>query len=119
MNKGWLQLSKAQILDLDNIITTKRIVKLAGKEIDVSKIPSRVTLEIAGKSDVLQSGSAESFPLMLDTIVSICKPSQPEITTDWLIDNTSLDQLLQLIEFVLQPVTERVSGGKNEESPNR
>lgn len=112
-------MSKEQILDLDNIIATTRIVKLAGKEIDVSKIPSRVTLEIAGKSDVLQSGSAESFPLMLDTIVSICKPSQPDITRDWLIDNTSLDQLLQLIEFVLSPVTERVTEGKNAGSPSK
>lgn len=110
-----------EILDLDKLIPEQRIVKLAGKEIDVSKIPSRVTLEIAEKADVLKSGSEESFPLMLDMIVKICKPSQPDITTDWLVDNTSLDQLLALIEFVLKPIQDRAdkAKGKNEGSPNR
>lgn len=111
-----------EILDLDKLIPDQRIVRLAGKEINVSKIPSRVTLEIAEKSDVLQSGSNESFPLLLDMIVKICKPSQPDITTDWLVDNTSLDQLLALIEFVLKPIQERADkaqAGKNEASPSQ
>lgn len=109
-----------KILDLDKLVPDKRIVKLAGKEIDVSKIPSRVTLEIAQKSDVLKSGTEASFPLMLEMVVNICKPSQPDITTDWLVDNTSLDQLMALIEFVLEPVkarAEKAEQGKNEESP--
>lgn len=109
-----------EILDLDKIITTERIVRLAGKDIDVSKIPSRVTLEIAQKSDVLKSGSEESFPLLLDLIVKICKPSQPEITSEWIIDHTSLDQLMALIEFILKPIKDRTEGkGKNEESPSQ
>lgn len=108
-----------KILDLDKLVPDKRIVKLAGKEIDVSKIPSRVTLEIAQKSDVLKSGSEESFPLMLDMVVKICKPSVPDMTSDWLVDNTSLDQLMALIEFVLEPVQKRAEKGKNEESPDQ
>lgn len=109
-----------EILDLDKIITAERIVRLAGKDIDVSKIPSRVTLEIAKKSDVLKSGSEESFPVLLDLIVKICKPSQPDITSEWIIDHTSLDQLLALIEFILKPIKDRTEGkGKNEESPSQ
>lgn len=108
-----------EILDLDKLIPAKRAVKLAGKEIDVSKIPSRVTLEIAQKSDVLQSGSQDSFPVLLEIVVKICRPSQPDITSDWIIDNTSLDQLLALIEFILKPIKDRTVGeGKNEVSPN-
>ncbi|WP_284037462.1 hypothetical protein [Neobacillus sp. 114] len=107
------------ILDLDKLIPEQRIVRLSGKEIDVSKIPSRVTLEIAKKSDVLKSGSEESFPLLLELIVKICKPSQPDITSEWIIDNTSLDQLMALIEFILKPIKDRASGnGKNEVSPS-
>lgn len=109
-----------KILDLDKIVTHERIVRLAGKSIDVSKIPSRVTLEIAKKSEVLKSGSEDSFPILLDLIVKICRPSQPDITDEWLIDNTSLDQLLAMIEFILQPIKDRTEGkGKNEESPNQ
>lgn len=109
-----------EILDLDKLIPKQRVVKLAGKEIDVSKIPSRVTLEIAKKSDVLQSGSEESFPILLDVIVKICRPSFSEITDDWIIDNTSLDQLLALIEFILKPIKDRAANNsKNEASPNQ
>lgn len=107
-----------EILDLDKIVADERIVRLAGKEINVTKIPSRVTLEIAEKSDVLESGSNESFTLLLDIIVKVCKPSQPDITRDWIIDNTSLDQLLALIEFILKPIKDRAAtgDGKNEVS---
>lgn len=109
-----------EILDLDKLIPEQRIIRLAGNEIDVSKIPSRVTLEIAKKSDVLKSGSEESFPVLLDLVVKICKPSQPDITSDWIVDNTSLDQLLALIEFILKPIKDRsAGGGKNEVSPNQ
>lgn len=109
-----------EILDLDKLIPEERIIRLAGEEINVTKIPSRVTLEIAKKSDVLKSGSEESFPILLDLVVKICKPSKPDITTDWIIDNTSLDQLLALIEFILKPIKDRVAtNGKNTVSPSQ
>lgn len=113
-----------KILDLDKLIPEQRIVRLAGEEIDVSKIPSRVTMEVAKKADVLQSGSNESFPLLIDMIVKICKPSKPDITQDWVIDNTSMDQLLAFIEFVLEPLQEKANEiegkqGKNIQNPNQ
>ncbi|QJD87902.1 hypothetical protein [Cohnella herbarum] len=112
--------NQPQILDLDKVISTKRIVKLAGKEIDVSKIPSRVTMELVEKSEELKAGGKQSFPLLLDMIVKVCRPSQPEITSDWLIDNTDFEQLMAIIEFVMAPVKARAEGNvKNEESPNQ
>ncbi|MEK8132909.1 hypothetical protein WMW72_34010 [Paenibacillus filicis] len=110
-------MTQPQILDLDKVIAAQRIVKLAGKEIDVSKIPSRVTLELAEKSDELKSGGKNSFPMVLEMVVKVCKPSFPEITKDWIVDNTSLDQLTALIDFILNPVKERAEG-KKAESPN-
>lgn len=109
------------ILDLDKVAGTKRIIKLSGKEIDVSKIPSRVTLEMAENADAFKSGGSETFPKLLDMIVKICKPSTPDITKDWLVDNTDMEQLLQLIEFILAPIQDRAaSGGKgNKESPGQ
>lgn len=102
----------SNILDLDKLIPEQRTIILAGEEIDVSKIPSRVTMEVAEKADVLQSGSNESFPVLLDMIVKICKPSKPDITQDWLIDNTSMHQLIALIKFVLEPLNEQVEEGE-------
>ena len=107
--------NKPVILDLDKLVPEKRIVKLAGREIDVSKIPSGVTLELASKNDVLKSGSAESFPVVFDMIVKICNatnPSEP-VTQDWLVENTSIDQLLVLMDFVMEPIKGKAEQGKN------
>lgn len=108
-----------EILDLDKIIPAQRIVKLSGADIDVSKIPTRIVLEIAKKKDTLDSGTDESFDILLDLVVKICKPSKPDITADWLTDNTTIDQLLQLIQFILKPLQDRVDKtAKNAESPS-
>lgn len=116
-------MSNPTILDLDKLIPDKRIIVLAGEEIDVSKIPSRVTMEVAEKADIFKEGSSESFPALLDMIVKICKPSKTDITEDWVIDNTSMDQLLALIEFVLEPLQEKAKEGqpqgKNVQSLNQ
>lgn len=114
-------MSKKQIiLDLDQIIPEERVVILATKRIDVSRIPSRVTLDIAKNSDKLQSGNQDSFPMLLEQVANILRPSFPEVTVDWIVDNTDLNQLLKLIEFVLEPVKDRAEGepGKNEVSPS-
>jgi hypothetical protein len=112
---------KPEILDLDKIVPELRIVKLAGKEIDVSKIPSEVTLSIAEKTDMLKSGSSESFPVIFDMIIKICNATNPDddITKEWLIRNTSMEQLLALMDFVMKPLRERADvNGKKTQRPN-
>jgi hypothetical protein len=113
----------AEILDLDALVPDTRIVKLAGKEIDVSIIPSAVVLEIEKNKTKLKSGGEETFTLVLDMVSKICKPSFPEVTSQWLIDNTSFEQLQALLDFVMKPIREKAEkaaakAGKKEESPN-
>lgn len=114
----------AEILDLDALVPERRIVKLAGKEIDVSVIPSGVILEIEKKKSKLRSGGDETFDLMLDLVCKICKPSFPEIKPQWLIDRTDFNQLQALMEFVMAPIREKAEkaaakAGKNAESPKQ
>ena len=112
--------NQPQILDLDKIIEDTRIVKLAGKEIDVSILPSRVTIELAANQSKMKESDNESFHMLVDMVVKVCQPSDPTITRDWIIDNTSFQQLLKLIEFILAPLNERAQAtGKKEESPNQ
>lgn len=108
------------ILDLDKVVPAERIVILSGKKIDVSRIPSRVTLDIAKDQDKLKNGGDDSFSAVLKQIICICKPSFPDITEEWIADNTDFEQLMQLIEFVLAPLKERAGTepGKNEGSPS-
>lgn len=102
-------MSNPKILDLDKLVPEQRIVRLAGEEIDVSKIPSRVTMEVAEKADMFDGQNAESFDVLLDMIIKICKPSKPDITKDWIIDNTEMNQLIALIQFVIEPLQEKVN----------
>lgn len=105
-----------EILDLDKLKPAKRIVKLAGKEIDVSVIPSGVTLELIDKMDVIESESAESFELVFDLILKICNATNPDdgITKEWLVDKTDLNQLMAMLEFIMRPIRERAeANGKN------
>jgi len=110
----------AEILDLDKLIPDQRLIRLAGKEIDVSKVPTRVVLEIEKNKGKLQSGGDETFDMLLDLVCKICRPSFPEITTDWLVDNTDFVQLQALLEFVMKPIREKAekAAGKNAESPS-
>jgi len=112
----------SNILDLDALIPEPRIVKLKGNEIDVSIIPSGVILEIEKKKDKLKG--EDSFNVVLDLVCKICKPSFPKITPQWLIDNTSFEQLQAMLEFVMAPIREKAEKvaakeGKNEESPSQ
>ena len=114
-------MAKPELLDLDKLIPDKRAIKLAGREIDVSKVPTRVVLEIEKNKDKLKSGSDETFDLMLDLVCKIIKPSFPEITVDWLVDNTDFMQLQALLEFVMKPIREKAEKsvkGKNTERPD-
>jgi hypothetical protein len=100
-----------EILDLDKLIGDKRIIKLAGKEIDVSKIPSKVTLRIADSYEDLKEDNPESMNILMDIVMDIIKPKNPEVTQDWIIENTDIKQLIALIEFIMKPVNERIKKG--------
>ena len=110
--------SKQQILDLDKLAPEQRILVLEGREIDVSKIPSRVMLEIIQKKDEMEEKGTD-FEGTIDLAVKICKPSFPEITKDWLLDRTDFTQLVDLLEFVLKPLKDRAekNTAKNARSP--
>lgn len=112
-------MSNAKILDLDQLVPDKKIVKLAGEEIDVSIIPTRVVLEMEKKKTLLMSGKDESFPMLLNMIVKVMRISKPEITEDWLIDNTNMNQLIALITFIMEDLEEKANEGqpKNATAP--
>lgn len=95
--------------DLDKLIEDERFVKLAGQELDVTKLPSKYTLEMAKK--VGQYDDPNDPAVVDETIDTIAKildtQNDKEITPDWLLENTTMDQLLGLIEFIMEPINER------------
>lgn len=107
-------MSEPMIKDFDKIIPPKRIAKLAGKEIDVSLIPSRTSLELAIFRDKVlkMKSSEEQQRKSLEIVVQVCQVKNPKITVDWLLDHTHYAQLIEFIDFVLEPLNRPGAGKK-------
>ena len=104
-----------EILDLDKLLEDKRLIKLEGKEIDVSKIPSKITLEIANKFDDIDKNDPESMDVVMDLVLDIINSqNKEEITKDWLLENTDINQLIALLEFVMEPLEDKVDEAGNQ-----
>jgi len=110
------------IKDFDLLIPDKRIAKLAGKEFDVSKISTKMALKQAEYRDrALLMGEKKALIEAVKIVAEICgKPKSKnffyrlftkKIDEKWLISNTNFKQLVDFIDFVLEPLT-----GKLEEN---
>ncbi len=96
------------IRDFDKLIQQPRIARIAGEEVNVTKIPSRVTLEMVRFADKTKEMTAEqTFHQTLELVAKACQPSNPKITADWLLDNTDFDQMMDFCEYVLEPIRKR------------
>lgn len=96
------------IKNFDQVIREERKARIAGEEVDVTKIPSRVTLEMAKlNDDAKELNSEEGFYKSVDLVARACQPSNPTITADWLLDNTDFETLMEFMEWVIEPVKQR------------
>ena len=109
--------------DFNLIIPEVRIAKLGDQEIDVSKIPSRLSLEIAIYRDQIWNNkiksAEEAWRKSVESVAKICQVSNPTVTSDWLIDNTHYEQLLEFIDFVLEPINNPGKKKLNQDNPEK
>lgn len=101
---------KPDVLDLNKIKPPERKVKLKDKEINTSQIPASVSLEIIENYEKLQEEDPESLEILFDIVMNIIdsQNDDEEITKDWLLENTNFDQLYRLIDFIMEPIQNRV-----------
>ena len=98
------------IKDYDKISYPKRIAILGGQKIDVTIIPSRIALEVAIFRDrIFRIKSEDSFSNLISIVAKICKLSNNKITSEWLLDNTHIEELNDFLTFVLEPKNKRAS----------
>jgi len=98
---------KPIIKDFDKVIRQKRIAILAGREIDVTMIPSRIMIELIDMMDSDNLQDPKNFGRIMEMVARVCQVSDKEITADWLYDNTDIDQLLDFAEYVMEPAKAR------------
>lgn len=126
---------KAIVHDLDVLRPSPEYVKLAGKKIDISFIPSGVALDIMAMRQKLEEltnspekikkiekggGEAlESFDLSAGICAKITESQHSEMTKEWLLKNTDVLQLQKLIEHVTNAVFSSLEGAKGDPGKNQ
>ena len=105
------------IKDYDKIVYDTRIAILGGEKIDVTVIPSRIAMEVAIFKDraILVKGE-DSFKDLIRIVAKVCRLTNENITDEWLLDNTHIEELNDFLTFVLTPINKSVNDkdkGKN------
>ncbi|MEF9426436.1 MAG: hypothetical protein L0956_04420 [Candidatus Mariimomonas ferrooxydans] len=111
------------IKDFDKLIPDKRIAILSDRKFDVSLISTRMALkQVAFRDNVLKMNGEAAFRKAVEIVAEICgKPKSSKdsfwdkftglfkgrITAKWLVENTNYEQLVQFIDFVLEPLTDK------------
>jgi hypothetical protein len=100
-----------EIVDLDILRPAKKILKLNGKEIDVSFIPTAITFDIDRMLGELreiprkqiEKGGEEckrAFDLSIKICVAFAENSYPEMNYDWFSKNTTAPQINVFIKEI-------------------
>ena len=105
-----------EVLDLDVLRPEAKVVKLAGKKIDVSYIPCGITFDLndlivasAGLDMAeVKKGGAEAkkgFDIALQMCALLCSVKYPDLTLEWFRANTSPAQILALSNVIKATLT--------------
>ena len=94
--------------NFDKIIREKREIQVGGEVADVTRIPSRVMLELVNATDSgeISEDNPASFDKILNLVEKVCTPSNPKMTAAFLLDSTDFDTLIEIVEYVMSPVEE-------------
>jgi hypothetical protein len=85
---------------VDVLNPTKKQINFNGEIVEIAFIPTRISLEALKANDDIRKGlltEYEGFEKIIDLTLKVCK-SNPNITKDWLYDNTSIEMLMNFFE---------------------
>ena len=122
---------KPIVHDLDVLRPPPEYVKLAGKEIDISFIPSGIAIDISTLQDEMrdltdtpeklkkiQKGgkeTARSFDIAAELCAKITSSQHEEMDKEWLLKNTDVVQIKILMEHITKAVFKSFESIEDEE----
>ena len=109
---------KPFIKDFDKLIKKEKYAILAGVKIDVSSIPSRVVIQLSSFQSRMASdeiSADDSLTEIVALAARVCAVRNPEITVDWILDNTDMETLTEFVKFVLAIVENTIDPEKKTE----
>jgi hypothetical protein len=109
------------IIDLDILKPTGRIIQIGGKKIEISFIPLAITFavdEITKKLFAYQAAelqedmkkAEEAFNLSVKLCALFCEHNYPDINEQWLRKNTTVGQIQVLVSEITKTLTESMQG---------
>ena len=125
---------KPIVYDLDILRPTPEYVLLGGKKIDISFVPSGIALDIMAMQQELQDltgtpeklrkieaggkEAIESFQVAASICAKITGTQHKDMTKEWLLKNTNVVQLKQLIEHITNAVSKSLESIEGEVGKN-
>jgi len=107
------------IHDLDLLRPPAQYVRLGGNDIDISFVPSGIAIDIIILKEKLDEtkDDKDSFGVAADLCAAITQSQYEEMTKDWLLKNTTIDQLYALMRHIFEATTNSLvaMGDKNVE----
>ena len=126
---------KPIIHDLDILRAPPEYVKLAGKNIDISFIPSGIAIDITNleeelhalvgtkeKMEEVEAGgeaATKAFELSAELCAVITSSQHKEMTKDWLLKNTNVWQLRRLMDYISKAVYASLNLAKDGKSKKK
>jgi len=109
------------IHDLDLLRPSPEYVRLGGKDIDISFIPSGIAIDIIMLKEKLDKSKKEkeSFGYAADLCAAITGIQHEEMTKEWLLKNTSMDQLYALMVHIFTSVNQSLETVEDENIKGR
>jgi hypothetical protein len=93
--------------EINSIIPDRRIFRVMGYEVDITRIPAKYTLEMMKLKSSGDDSNPENITKMIDIIAGVCQISQPAITREWLLENLDFTEISQLGFQISQSVNTR------------
>ncbi|KKL19906.1 hypothetical protein LCGC14_2460790 [marine sediment metagenome] len=125
---------KPIVYDLDILRPTPEYVLLGGKKIDISFVPSGIAIDIMAMQQELQDltgtpeklrkieaggkEAIESFQVAASICAKITGTQHKDMTKEWLLKNTNVVQLKQLIEHITNAVSKSLESIEGEAGKN-
>lgn len=106
--------------NFDKIVHEKREIQVGGEIADVSRIPSRLMLDIikAQDSGEIRKDDPGGFDSLLGMISQITTPSNPKMNADFLLDNTDFVTLVDIMYYVMEPARKKMEEVQAEQLKN-
>jgi len=90
-----------EFYNLDSLVEKSKIITLAGRGINVAKVPAIVVFKADELRDKLRDlkieNSRELIEEAADIILMIAKASGDPIEKDWLLENATVEQILEFV----------------------